>query len=67
MSAALAIADNEDREQAWFDIDTTLRSRGAYVALAERTSMYVAGSSVVGLSTHPTLGGALDLALIGVQ
>lgn len=67
MSAALAIADNEDRAQAWFDIDTTLRSRGAYIALAERTSVYVAGSSVVGLTTHPTLGGAVDLATIGVE
>ncbi|MCA1782835.1 MAG: ABC transporter substrate-binding protein [Dermatophilaceae bacterium] len=67
MGAALAIADNDAREQAWFDIDTTLRSRGAYVALAERTSMYVAGSSVVGLTTHPTLGGAVDLATIGVE
>ena len=67
MSAALAIADNEDREQSWFDIDTTLRSRGAYVALAERVSLYVAGSGVVGLSTHPTLGGTVDLAQIGVR
>ena len=67
MTAALAIADNSAREQAWFDIDTTLRSRGAYVALAERTSMYLAGSSVVGLTTHPALGGAVDLATIGVE
>ena len=67
MSAALAIADNEDRDQSWFDIDTTLRSRVAYVALAERASMYVAGSAVVGLTTHPTLGGAVDLALVGVE
>ncbi|KAB7746270.1 ABC transporter substrate-binding protein [Nostocoides sp. F2B08] len=67
MSAALAIADPEDREQAWFDIDTTLRSRGAYVALAERKSTYVAGSSVEGLTTHPALGGTVDLAVIGLQ
>jgi peptide/nickel transport system substrate-binding protein len=67
MSAALAIADPEDREQAWFDIDTTLRSRGAYVALAERKSTYVAGSAVEGLTTHPALGGTVDLAVIGVQ
>lgn len=67
MSAALAIADPEDREQAWFDIDTTLRSRGAYVSLAERKSTYVAGSSVEGLTTHPALGGTVDLAVIGVE
>jgi peptide/nickel transport system substrate-binding protein len=67
MSAALAIADNEDREQAWFDIDTTLRSRGAYVALVERKSMFVAGSSVTGLTTHPALAGAVDLSVVGVR
>ncbi|MGA8045600.1 MAG: ABC transporter substrate-binding protein [Dermatophilaceae bacterium] len=67
MSAALAIADPEDRAQAWFDIDTTLRSRGAYVALAERKSTYVAGSSVEALTTHPALGGTVDLAVIGVE
>lgn len=67
MSAALAIADPEDREQAWFDIDTTLRSRGAYVALAERKSTYVSGSAVRGLTTHPALGGTVDLAVIGVE
>src|SRR5690606_21044388 len=64
MSAALAIADNADRNQAWFDIDTTLRSRVAYVALAERKSMYVAGSSVVNLTAHPALAGAVDLAVV---
>ena len=67
MSAALAIADPEDRAQAWFDIDTTLRSRGAYVALAERKSTYVAGSDVEALTTHPALGGTVDLAVIGVE
>jgi len=66
MSAALTIADTQDREQAWFDIDTTLRSRGAYVALAERKSMYVAGSDVTGLTTNPALAGAVDIAVIGV-
>ncbi len=67
MSAALAIADNVDRTQAWFDIDTTLRSRVAYVALAERRSMYVAGSSIVNLAAHPALGGAVDLAVVGID
>lgn len=67
MTAAMAIADNRDRDQAWFDIDTTLRSRGAYVPLAERKSMYVSGSAVGNLITHPALGGTVDLALIGVE
>jgi peptide/nickel transport system substrate-binding protein len=67
MTAASAIQDNEDREQAWFDIDTMLRSRGAYVALAERKSTFVAGSSVAGLTTHPALAGAVDLSVIGVE
>lgn len=67
MGAAAAIPDNATREQAWFDIDTMLRSRGAYVALAERKSMFVSGSSVVNLTTHPALGGAVDLAVVGAQ
>lgn len=67
MRAALVIADDDDRDQAWLDIDTTLRSRGAYIALAERKSMYVAGSSIINLTSHPALGGVLDLAVLGVE
>lgn len=67
MSAALAIPDDVNRNQAWFDIDTTLRSRIAYVALAERKSMYVAGSSVVNLTAHPALAGAVDLSVLGLN
>lgn len=67
MSAAMSIADSRARDEAWFDIDTSLRSRGAYVALAERKSMHVAGSSVVNLVAHPALGGLVDLAVAGVD
>lgn len=67
MGAALAIPDDVARNQAWFDIDTTLRSRIAYIALAERKSMYVAGSSVVNLTAHPALAGAVDLAVTGLD
>ncbi|MDO5503266.1 MAG: ABC transporter substrate-binding protein [Actinomycetia bacterium] len=67
MAAALAIPDHTTREQAWFDIDTTLRSRGAYIALAERQSMYLGGSALAGLTAQPALGGSIDLAILGVE
>lgn len=67
MGAAMVIAADDDRDQAWLDIDTTLRSRGAYVSLAERKSMYVVGSSIINLTSHPALGGVLDLAVLGVE
>lgn len=67
MTGAMVIRDPDQRNEAWLDIDTMLRSRGAYVALVERKSMFVAGSTVTNLSTHPVLGGILDLAVVGID
>lgn len=67
MRSAMLIADDDDRDQAWLAIDATLRSRGAYIALAERKSMHVAGPSIINLTDHAALGGVPDLAVIGVE
>lgn len=66
ITAAATVADPDQREQAWRDIDRTLRDRGVYVALAERRALYVAGSQVTGLTALDPVGGHVDFAPIGV-
>ena len=49
------------------DLDASLAERGVFVALAQRRALFVAGSSVTGLSANEALGGFVDLATVGVE
>ena len=62
-----AIADRREREKAWADLDVRLQSVGAYVGLAERRSLYIAGSDVPNLSANEVIGGVVELADIAVR
>ena len=61
------IADPVAQAAAWADLDADLATKGAYVALAQRRSMFIAGTAVNGLSANQALGGFVDLATIGVE
>jgi peptide/nickel transport system substrate-binding protein len=63
----LGLADASAQAKAWADLDASLANRGAFIALAQRRSLYVAGSGVTGLAANEALGGFLDLATIGVR
>ena len=58
--------DPTTRELAWADIDTRLLGDVAYIGLAERRTMFVAGSRIRNLASHPFTGGDVDLAVIAV-
>ncbi len=66
MADASAIADPEQREQAWADIDASLLEQGAYIGLAERRSLYIAGSDVRNFSGN-ALAGVVEFADIAVS
>ena len=61
------IVDPGQRAAAWARLDAGLAQRGAFVALAQRRSLYVAGSRVTGFAANEALGGFVDLAGIGVR
>jgi peptide/nickel transport system substrate-binding protein len=67
MTAIATMADREERAGAWAEVDAELARRGAYVALAQRKSLFIAGSEVDGLATNAALGGFVDLAAIGLK
>lgn len=67
ITGTASIRERGTREKAWGDLDADLASRGAYIALAQRRSLYVAGSAVTGLAASGTLGGYPDLAATGVR
>ncbi|MBP6995236.1 MAG: ABC transporter substrate-binding protein [Phycicoccus sp.] len=58
--------DPATRELAWADIDTRLLGDVAYIGLAERRTMFVAGSGIRNLAAHPFAGGDVDLGIIAV-
>jgi peptide/nickel transport system substrate-binding protein len=62
-----ALSDATARADGWSRLDASLAQRGAFVALAQRKALYVAGSSVTGLSANEALGGFVDLATVGVE
>ena len=66
ISRISTIADPTGQAVAWSRLDASLASQGAFVALAQRRSMFIAGTSVTGLSANEALGGFLDLATVGV-
>jgi peptide/nickel transport system substrate-binding protein len=61
------LGDHEQQASAWAELDRSLAERVVFVALAQRRSLYVAGSSVTGLAANEALGGFVDLAGIGVS
>ncbi|WP_270887498.1 ABC transporter substrate-binding protein [Pedococcus sp. 5OH_020] len=67
MGRISGLADAGTRAAAWSALDTTLVRRSAYIALAQRKALYVAGSDVTGLSANEALGGFVDLATVGVR
>ncbi len=67
MAAIARIADRAEREKAWGDLDTTLRGEGAYVGLAERRAMYVAGSDIRNFTADEVLAGTVDFARLAVH
>ncbi len=66
MASTSAIADPGPREQAWGDIDASLLEQGAYIGLAERRSLYIAGSDVRNFSGNALAGGVVEFADIAV-
>jgi peptide/nickel transport system substrate-binding protein len=61
------LSDARARAAAWSALDAKLAERGVFVALAQRKALFVAGSSVTGLSANEALGGFVDLATVGVE
>ena len=66
MAQTEATADAAEREKEWAAIDASLLSKGAYIGLAERRALYVAGSDVRNLSANTVLGGVVEMADIAV-
>lgn len=67
IKAIAAMADRRAREDAWAALDVRLQSQGAYIGLAERRSLYIAGSDVRNLSANEVIGGVVELADIAVR
>jgi peptide/nickel transport system substrate-binding protein len=61
------LADPAERAKGWQALDEQLIEKGAYIALAQHRSMYVAGSGVTGLAALEAWGGYGDLAGIGLS
>ena len=66
MAKVNTIADRAAREKAWADIDASLMATGAYIGLAERRALYIAGSDVRNLSANTVAGGVVEFADIAV-
>ena len=66
MAKVNTIADRTAREKAWADIDASLVAKGAYIGLAERRALYIAGSDVRNLSANTVAGGVVEFADIAV-
>jgi peptide/nickel transport system substrate-binding protein len=66
MAKVNTIADRTAREKAWADIDASLMAKGAYIGLAERRALYMAGSDVRNLSANTVAGGVVEFADIAV-
>jgi len=62
-----AMADRTKREEAWAALDVKLLEQGAYIGLAERRALYIAGSDVRNLSANEVIGGVVELADIAVR
>lgn len=67
MTRLAGLADDRERSEGWEALDAQLIEKGAYVALAQHRSMYLAGTGVAGLSALEAWGGYVDLAGIGLS
>jgi peptide/nickel transport system substrate-binding protein len=56
----------DDQATAWADLDASLAKRSAFIGLAQRKALYIAGTGVTSLSANEAMGGFVDLAQIGV-
>ena len=61
------IADRTEREKAWGALDVKLLTAGAYIGLAERRALFIAGSDVRNLSANEVIGGVVEFADIAVR
>jgi peptide/nickel transport system substrate-binding protein len=66
MAKTSSVADRRARERGWADVDRRLLQQGAYIGLAERRALYVAGTDVRNLSANAVLGGVVEFADIAV-
>lgn len=66
MAKAGAMVDRGEREKAWGEVDRQLLAQGAYIGLAERRALFIAGSGVRNLSANAVLGGVVEFADIAV-
>lgn len=66
MAKVNTIADPAAREKAWAEVDASLLAKGAYIGLAERRALYMAGSDVRNLSANTIAGGVVEFADIAV-
>jgi peptide/nickel transport system substrate-binding protein len=66
MAQIQQIDDRAEREAAWVVVDQSLLEQGAYIGLAERRALYVAGSDIRNLSANTIAGGVVEFADIAV-
>lgn len=66
MTRTAALADRDAREEGWADVDRRLLQEVAYIGLAERRALFVAGADVRNLSANSVLGGVVEFADIAV-
>ena len=66
MAQISATPDRAKREKEWAAVDASLLERGAYIGLAERRALYIAGSDVRNLSANSVSGGVVEFADIAV-
>lgn len=66
MAEIQQIPDRAEREAAWAVVDQSLLEDGAYIGLAERRALYVAGSDIRNLSANTIAGGVIEFADIAV-
>lgn len=66
MAKAAAVVDRDERAKAWGEVDRQLLAQGAYIGLAERRALFIAGSGIRNLSANAVLGGVVEFADIAV-
>lgn len=62
-----ATGDRAAREKAWAAADDALLDDVAYIALAQRYAVHLAGSGVRNLAAQPHSAGAVDLAVLALS
>jgi peptide/nickel transport system substrate-binding protein len=67
IDAAYLIADADQREKAWGDIDETISKKGGVIPLVNQKFTFAWGSNVKNFETNALMGGYVDLANISVK